>query len=515
MDPTRRYVIASSPRTGSYLLCEGLAATGVAGRPTEPFCAEFRGDFCRRWRLPPSAGFADYFRAVEREGSTSNGVFGVKIHWPQIAGLARASGVDPRSPPRVLDHLFPGARFIHLVRRDRRAQAISMFRAAKTNEWWRITGVHNDQITAACPAFDSRAIRRLEDDLERQEESWSRYFRARGLEPLTIEYEQLARRYREEIARALAFLGLDEERAAAIPSPRLERQADATTREWRRRLDAEDAGRAAPLPSTFEAAPPAAPALAAILENRTWLRRERPFLHVTARRVFTPDTYRSLERAFEVLLAEGLHETPRPGRLSRSIAGYDAYGMGIDETTGGPFSLFVSPEWHGLLARLFDVEATPYVNAGLHHHLPRSESGSIHNDFNPVWFVRAGAAAIQCPKHDVCSYKTGAGPLPDAAKVQVVRAVAMIFYLANGPWTDGDGGETGLFQSARQPLQEPAVRVPPEDNSVVAFECTPRSYHAFLRNTRRERNSVILWLHRTKADALSRWPERDLERWRE
>jgi hypothetical protein len=105
--------------------------------------------------------------------------------------------------------------------------------------------------------------------------------------------------------------------------------------------------------------------------------------------------------------------------------------------------------------------------------------------------------------------------LPDTAKVQVVRAVAMIFYVANGSWTEGDGGETGLFQSARQSLREPTARIPPEDNSILLFECTPTSYHTFLQNTRRERNSVIMWLHRTKNDAFSRWPEHSLEYWRE
>ena len=37
----------------------------------------------------------------------------------------------------VLEFLFPSARYINIVRRDRRAQAISYYRALLSNEWVR------------------------------------------------------------------------------------------------------------------------------------------------------------------------------------------------------------------------------------------------------------------------------------------------------------------------------------------------------------------------------------------
>jgi len=236
------YIITSSPRTGSYLLCEGLQATGIAGLPTEPFCSQYREEFCRVWRLPPNPAFPDFLRTVKQQCTTSNGVFGVKVHWIQLQTLIRESGFPGRCDG-VLEHLFPGAKYIHLKRRDRRAQAISYFRALATNEWWRIEGVRNHQITGTSPAFDSTAIRFLASELESQQLAWRRLFASNKLQPLIIEYEDLAENYRVEIGRALSYLGLSPTAAETIPPPRLLPQADETTDLWRDWLDAEDCGK--------------------------------------------------------------------------------------------------------------------------------------------------------------------------------------------------------------------------------------------------------------------------------
>ena len=90
--------------------------------------------------------------------------------------------------------------------------------------------------------------------------------------------------------------------------------------------------------------------------------------------------------------------------------------------------------------------------------------------------------------------------------------MAMLFYLCNEGWQEGDGGETGLFESVNS--IEPCITVAPRNNSILFFECTPRSYHSFLANPGLERNSIIMWVHRTMQDAISRWPGDRLERWR-
>jgi Rps23 Pro-64 3,4-dihydroxylase Tpa1-like proline 4-hydroxylase len=110
----------------------------------------------------------------------------------------------------------------------------------------------------------------------------------------------------------------------------------------------------------------------------------------------------------------------------------------------------------------------------------------------------------------VCDFKTGAGSLEPPEKVETIRGAVVIYYLMNEGWQPGDGGETGLF-TGRDPGSL-AARRPPLNNSLVAFECTPTSFHAFLAN-RRPRTSIIMWVHRTVEEAVERYGEEQIERW--
>jgi Rps23 Pro-64 3,4-dihydroxylase Tpa1-like proline 4-hydroxylase len=90
----------------------------------------------------------------------------------------------------------------------------------------------------------------------------------------------------------------------------------------------------------------------------------------------------------------------------------------------------------------------------------------------------------------------------------------MIFYVANSPWVEGDGGETGLYRYASDQVTSAAVKIPPLNNSLVVFENTPWALHSFISNIRSPRTSVVLWLHRGMEEARRRFGERALFRWR-
>jgi 2OG-Fe(II) oxygenase superfamily len=251
-----------------------------------------------------------------------------------------------------------------------------------------------------------------------------------------------------------------------------------------------------------------------VLRGEGWLRCARPFPHLVARNVFKLDFYRALERQIRGILAAGVSETPAPGRFSRNLPGYDAYALGLAPQPADPTGLFFSRPWRQLLAGIWGVSETPYVFVGAHHHSPGSRSGFIHNDFNPVWFPRSQGGRIQTPNQDLCSYKTGAGSLADDQKIEVVRGAALIFYLANDPWRPGDGGETGLYASSEAQIGQPATAWPPENNTLVSFECTPSSFHSFIANNRIARTSIIMWVHRPLQEAVARYGAERLERWK-
>src|SRR3954471_2058841 len=101
--PEQSYLVCATPRSGSTLLCELLAATGVAGRPQEYFedlCATGMPRQPREYfdgldapevlgllapSLPgtprPQGAFAGRLAEVLDAGTTPNGVFAAKLMW--------------------------------------------------------------------------------------------------------------------------------------------------------------------------------------------------------------------------------------------------------------------------------------------------------------------------------------------------------------------------------------------------------------------------------------------------
>lgn len=255
--------------------------------------------------------------------------------------------------------------------------------------------------------------------------------------------------------------------------------------------------------------------LARLLAPGPWVLCNDPFPHVRAERVFVDEVYRELASAFETILAGRELASWPEAHFSRNMPGFDASAVDFDERVGAPFDLFVSRPWHDLFARLFAVNANGCVSGALHHHAIGSRDGFVHNDLNPGWFVDAcHDQDIVIPRSDLCAYRNGS--MPGGANVtprEAVRAIVVIYYLNNAAWQVGDGGETGLYRAARDAGSHSVIAVPPLNNSLVAFEITPASFHSFRKNYRHARNSVIVWLHREKADVVSRWGNSVIVRW--
>ena len=233
------YIIASTMRTGSYLLCEGLEATGCAGHPMELFCPERRLEYAGNWELPPDLTLEEFVLRATKQGTTPNGVFGFKIHGHHVEPLAKEAGFKG-DPWQVLRLMFPAAKYIRLTRRNRRAQAISWYRAEMTNQWWKIPGVKDWNLTGREPEFNGAKIRSREIELDRQEQAWARFFATIPPDDfIDMDYETLAADYRGQVARTLALIGEDPAVAEQLRDPRMVKQADATSEEWLRRMDEE------------------------------------------------------------------------------------------------------------------------------------------------------------------------------------------------------------------------------------------------------------------------------------
>ncbi len=200
--PDRAYAIVTTPRSGSTLLSQMLASTGVAGQPKEHL------------RLPTQTlsrecGF-DYIRLLRilaAERATPNRVFGTKliVHFLE---KHQPHGEDFGAVARAF-------KFINLVRMDRVAQAVSLHLAQSTGIWH----VHNDQTRKV---YDEKikairidqghidGVRAMHTEIRREEGSMAEIFDRWSIEPMLVEYERLSAEPQREIARVMDFIGVHE-----------------------------------------------------------------------------------------------------------------------------------------------------------------------------------------------------------------------------------------------------------------------------------------------------------------
>ena len=115
--PDFTYIICTTPRSGSWLLSDGLASTSRAGNPREWFNVIERAEVPRHWRMDHSSDlpFAQYFRLVAENSTSRNGVSGLKLHYYQFAQLPQIFESVPGCDELTSRHTresIPNARYI-------------------------------------------------------------------------------------------------------------------------------------------------------------------------------------------------------------------------------------------------------------------------------------------------------------------------------------------------------------------------------------------------------------------
>ena len=235
LQPLTSYMICATQRSGSNLLCEALADTGVAGRPTEYFLPDERSTLYRRWGVSTEAEFLD---KVIESGSTPNGVFGVKVmmghgYFEHLVGTlvrARLPEGNNMSAPELVSATFPNLRYIWVTRRNKVRQAVSWWKAVQTDVWGRGRGEH--PLAKGEPEFNFEAIDALTQALVLRDASWQEYFLESGSVPFVVVYEDFVEAYAETVAQILQFLGVPAPQDLTSNVARLQKQADELSEEW-------------------------------------------------------------------------------------------------------------------------------------------------------------------------------------------------------------------------------------------------------------------------------------------
>ncbi len=214
--PLHSYWICCSARSGSSLLCQILAATGVAGNPDEYFFWDNMPCQAKPWGMAARWGSTDFEAYVQRsfrEGTTANGWFGVKMA-PGLyldtflQEVRKLPGhADPDLTAReLIDRFFPDLRFVFLTRRDKLRQAISWVKASEHDVWTS----EQELKPRGMPRHDFARLDAQLTLLSLVESLWQDLFSAWGVRPLTLVYEDFQQDHRGTAARVLDYLGIEE-----------------------------------------------------------------------------------------------------------------------------------------------------------------------------------------------------------------------------------------------------------------------------------------------------------------
>jgi LPS sulfotransferase NodH len=163
------YILCATPRSGSTLLCDLLASTGVAGKPHSYYRNEDASDWAESWDVPRPCRLEDaafekaYLAAMIREGTAETGVFGLRLMWSSVADASRRLDAIAGSHADVasrFDRAFGPTLYIHLSRQDKLAQAISLIRAEQSGLWHRAADGAERERTAPprTPVYDAGRI---------------------------------------------------------------------------------------------------------------------------------------------------------------------------------------------------------------------------------------------------------------------------------------------------------------------------------------------------------------------
>lgn len=228
MKPTNSYTIWFSQRTGSTLLYKALDSTGVAGIPGE-------------WltEADPETFNIEYLRKIWEDGTTANGVFGLKTSSYRLDDWIKAfqrelSLPEGLSRSMIWAEAFPNCKHIFMTRRNKVRLAVSWWRAIVSGEWHRVHGTNPFQEDIA-NQYNFDAIKHLLFECTMREAGMAAFLAEGQIIPMTIVYEDFIERYEETVFEVLHFLNISTD-GVRVVAPFFDPIADEIAESWVQRF---------------------------------------------------------------------------------------------------------------------------------------------------------------------------------------------------------------------------------------------------------------------------------------
>lgn len=240
--PYQSYILCTSPRSGSTLLCRLLAATGKSGIPDSHFHSPSIADWLRYYDIAPDDTkterdlLVEIFQRARNRGTGNTGLFGLRLQRQSFDFFMQKLQVlvpSCSSDHERIQAIFGSTLFVHLTRQNKLEQAISYVKAEQTGLWHKSPdGLELERLSAPQnPVYDGEAIQRQMTALVAMDKSWISWFAMQGVAPLQIKYEDLSQDPLAVTGMLLEQLGVNKRLATGLELP-VAKLADDTNKQW-------------------------------------------------------------------------------------------------------------------------------------------------------------------------------------------------------------------------------------------------------------------------------------------
>jgi trehalose 2-sulfotransferase len=218
--PHTRYLLCSTARSGSTLVSDLLAGTGLAGDPQEYLNRRIMAAWMRRQGIQDGLmNLDDYLAFLDAHRTTPNGIFGIKVHFEHLQDIW---GKDVRA---MIEFIKGFDRVVLLSRQDKLAQAVSLHKARVTQIWTsedvRFLDEEDPRLKIK-PGYNPASIAKALAQTIEHESYWRALLKKAGMQYTEIVYETFVKDRTRQARDLFNLLGLDKE--TPIKAPGIQRQ---------------------------------------------------------------------------------------------------------------------------------------------------------------------------------------------------------------------------------------------------------------------------------------------------
>ena len=209
-----RYMVASTPRSGSSYLCQLLWETGRMGAPLEYF--NFQAWMPAMTSRLQVMRLTEYVDRLFQLRVSPNGVFGFKAHTEHMQFLKLANLWPVLKPDAI----------VRICRKDKIAQAVSLVIANETGVFSSLDGQQS-----AC-RYDRQKIANMLRYIEHCDAYWDHMLSDTQMPVKIVWYEQLREHGQEIVSDVTRFLGVENAPSRPVSLPAFSRQASNINDDW-------------------------------------------------------------------------------------------------------------------------------------------------------------------------------------------------------------------------------------------------------------------------------------------